>query len=56
MCYTVQLKGGIYEVNFGYNVKKEVYASSSSDIPELCEIVSVEVLIKGINRLWNIIA
>ena len=31
----VQLKGVIYEVNFGYNVKKEVYANSSSDIPNL---------------------
>ena len=32
---TVQLKGGIYEVNFGYNVKMGVYANSSSDIPKL---------------------
>jgi hypothetical protein len=31
----VQLKGGIYEVNFGYNVKMGVYANLSSDIPEL---------------------
>ncbi len=34
----VQLKGGVYEVNFGYNVKKEVYANSRSDIPKLSEI------------------
>ena len=38
MCQKVQLKGGISEVNFGYNVKMEVYANSSSDIPELGEI------------------
>jgi hypothetical protein len=31
----VQLKGGICEVNFVYNVKKEVYANLSSDIPKL---------------------
>ena len=34
----VQLKGGICEVNFVYNVKKGVYANSSSDIPKLTEI------------------
>ena len=34
----VQLKGVIYEANFGYNVKMDVYANSSSDIPELYEI------------------
>jgi hypothetical protein len=37
----VQLKGGIYEVNFGYNVKKEVYANSSSDISELGAILII---------------
>ena len=37
---TVQLYGGIYEVNFGYNTKMEVYANSSSDIPELYAIMS----------------
>jgi hypothetical protein len=36
MSEKVQLKGGIYEVNFGYNVKMGVYANSSLDIPELC--------------------
>ena len=30
---------GIYEVNFGYNAKMEVYANSSLDISELSEIV-----------------
>ena len=35
----VQLKGGICEVNFGYNVKKEVYANSSLDIAKLSKIV-----------------
>jgi hypothetical protein len=31
-------KGGIYEANFGYNPKMEVYANSSSDRPELSAI------------------
>ena len=34
----VQLKGGICEVNVGYNAKKEVYANSSSDITKLDKI------------------
>jgi restriction system protein len=34
----VQLKGGICEVNFGYNVKMGVYANLNSDILELYEI------------------
>jgi hypothetical protein len=33
-----QLNGCIYEVNFGYNVKMEVYANLSLDIPKLAEI------------------
>ena len=33
-----QLKGCIYEINFGYNAKMEVYANSSSDITKLAEI------------------
>ena len=33
-----QLKGGIYERNFGYNAKMEVYTNSSSDITKLGEI------------------
>jgi hypothetical protein len=37
MCQEVQLKVGIYEVNFGYNVKMGVYANLSSDISELGE-------------------
>ena len=32
------LKGGIYEVSFGYNPKMEGYATLMSDIPELSEI------------------
>ena len=35
----VQLKGGICEVNFGYNIKKEVYANLSSDIPKLYDMM-----------------
>jgi len=38
MIEKVQLKGGICEVNFGYNVKMEVYANSSSDISKLSDI------------------
>jgi len=30
-----QLKGGIYEVSFGYNSKLDGYATLMSDIPEL---------------------
>jgi len=33
----VQLEGWIYELNFGYNAKMEVYAKSSLDISKLCE-------------------
>jgi len=33
------LKGGIYEVSFGYNPKMEGYATLMSDIPTLSEIV-----------------
>ena len=32
------LKGGIYEVSFGYNPKMEGYATLMSDIPELSVI------------------
>ena len=32
-----QLKGGIYEVSFGYNAKMEGYTTLMSDIPELAE-------------------
>ena len=32
------LKGGIYEVSFGYNPKMEGYATLMSDIPELREV------------------
>lgn len=33
-----RLKGCIYEVNFGSNVKMKGYTSSGSDIATLCEI------------------
>ena len=32
------LKGGIYEVSFGYNPKREGYTTLMSDIPELGDI------------------
>jgi hypothetical protein len=32
------LKGGIYEVSFGYDSKTEGYTTLMSDIPELSEI------------------
>ena len=35
-----QLKGGISEVNFGYNAKMEVYTNLSSDITKLGEMAS----------------
>ena len=35
-----QLKEGIYEVNFGYNVEMEVYANANSDILELSEMAA----------------
>ena len=34
-----QLKGGICELNFGYNAKMGVHTNSSSDITKLSEIV-----------------
>lgn len=34
----INLNERIYEVNFGYNAKMEVYTNLSSDIPELYEI------------------
>ena len=36
----LQLKGGISELNFGYNAKMEGYTNSSSDIPKLYERAS----------------
>ena len=33
-----QLKGGIYEVSFGYNPKMEGYTTLMSDIPKLYDI------------------
>jgi len=37
MRWKFQLKGSIYEVNFGYNAKMEVYTTLMSDIPKLSE-------------------
>lgn len=37
-----RLKGGIYEVSFGYNPKMGGYATLMSDIPELSEITRFE--------------
>jgi hypothetical protein len=34
-----QLKGGIYEVSFGFHSKLDGYATLMSDIPTLSEIV-----------------
>ena len=45
----VQLKGGIYEVNFGYNVMR-VYANLSSDIPKLSEIATLRISISSSKR------
>ncbi|NOR76951.1 MAG: hypothetical protein GQ523_00625 [Methanophagales archaeon] len=48
MSEKVQLKRCICEVNFRYNARMERYANLSSDVTKLCEIVSVEVLIKWV--------
>ena len=37
------LKGGIYEVSFGYNTKLDGYATLMSDIPELCAIAGPRI-------------
>jgi len=37
MSEKVQLKGGIYELDFGYNAKMEGYTTLMSDIPKLYE-------------------
>jgi len=42
-----QLKGGIYELNFGYNAKTEVYTNSSLDITKLYEIATKQYFRKG---------
>ena len=39
------LKGGIYEVSFGYNPKMKGYATLMSDIPELYAITKEEHLV-----------
>nr|QNO57561.1 hypothetical protein KFNHKPCL_00009 [Methanosarcinales archaeon ANME-1 ERB7] len=38
MSEKVLLKGGICELNFGYNANTAVYTNSSSDITKLSEI------------------
>jgi len=38
MSEKVQLKGGICELNFGYNAKMEGYTTLMSDIPKLYKI------------------
>ncbi len=35
-----QLKGGIYEVSFGYHSKLDGYATLMSDIPTLYEMLT----------------
>ena len=35
-----QLKGGIYEVSFGYHPKMDGYATLMSDMPTLYEIAN----------------
>jgi hypothetical protein len=55
MSEKVQLKGGICELNFGYNTKMEVYTNSSSDITKLDEMLtSGHKLLKG-NRIFYLI-
>ena len=43
-----QLKGGIYEVSFGYHSKLDGYATLMSDIPKLSEIGIQRIIIKEI--------
>lgn len=40
------LKGGIYEVNFGYHSKLEGYTTLMSDINELSEIAPCKFEVK----------
>ena len=46
------LKGGIYEVSFGYNPKMGGYTTLRSDIPELCVMpcLSKRYIVKVKNR------
>ena len=41
-----RLKGGIYEVSFGFHSKLDGYATLMSDIPELSEMARSEQSIK----------
>ena len=38
-----QLKGGIYEVSFGYHSKLDEYATLMSDIPTLYEMLTTVI-------------
>ena len=46
-----RLKGGIYEVSFGYHSKLDGYTTLMSDIPKLCEIASPLRKIINIKRI-----
>ena len=57
MSEKVQLKGGICELDFGYNAKMRGYTTLMSDIPKLGEIAphlrrSYEIK-KDLNRMGN---
>ena len=51
MRVSTQLKGGIYEVSFGYNPKMEGYATLMSDIPEL-DATAVRTKVRR-RKLWK---
>ena len=46
-----QLKGGVSELNFGYNAKMDVYANSSSDIPKLYETNLSNMILKNLDDI-----
>jgi len=45
-----QLKGGIYEVSFGYNPNLGGYMTLMSDIPKLYEIVLFNLIRREYNK------
>ena len=51
------LKGGIYEVSFGYNPKMEGYTTLMSDIPKLSEISNPSKIVRckrtNIIKIWR---
>ncbi len=53
-----QLKGGIYEVSFGYHSKLDGYATLMSDIPKLydisCYLKNIYIIYSNINVLKEI--